>query len=176
MWICQSCKRNHNLISPVFVESTHRQYSKRVQIMLLFFHSFDQISLFLIFVTLLFNTSLNFPPFFGIKSGHTWFCAVDMSQPIPLNSNIFPSNHIKIRKATSAYYPGHQEYSRKRKHPNATEVQNSRDNKNLTICMRYVGMLFMDFLDSNELVIVEQPWVDIAKSLPRSLQRKLYGT
>jgi len=52
-----------------------------------------------------------------------------------LNSNIFPSNHLKIRNATSAYCPGHQEYSRKRKHPNGTEVQKSKENRNLPIFM-----------------------------------------
>ena len=136
------------------------------------FTKFDYFSLSAMF---LFNALSIFLPSFD-QSGHTWFCAIDMNQPVPLNSNIFPSNHIKIRNASSAYYPGHQEFSRKRKHPNGTEVQKSKENRNLTICMRYVGMLFMDFLDNNELVIVEQPWVDIAKSLPRSLQRKLYGT
>ena len=34
----------------------------------------------------------------------------------------------------------------------------------------------MDFIDRNKLVVVEQPWLDISKSLPDTLERKVYGS
>jgi hypothetical protein len=33
----------------------------------------------------------------------------------------------------------------------------------------------MDFIDEDELLIVEQPWMDILNALPDVLQRKRYG-
>lgn len=46
---------------------------------------------------------------------------------------------------------------------------------NFTICLRYGNMLFMDFIDDNEMVVVEQPWMDIVNALPDTLERRVYG-
>ena len=51
-----------------------------------------------------------------------------------------------------------------------------RINRNFSICLRYTGVIFMDFVDESELVIVEQPWLDIVNALPDALERKRYGT
>ena len=67
--------------------------------------------------------------------------------------------------------------SRKRKFDVVYENnQGERQNNNFTICLRYPGMIFMDFLGDNELVVVEQPWIDIVNDLPDALERKRYGT
>ena len=48
-------------------------------------------------------------------------------------------------------------------------------NRNFTTCLRYVGIIFLEFLDDNELVVVEQPWISIVNSLPDALERQRYG-
>lgn len=37
-------------------------------------------------------------------------------------------------------------------------------------------MLFMDYIGDHELVIVEQPWLNVVATFPDALQRKVYGT
>jgi hypothetical protein len=34
----------------------------------------------------------------------------------------------------------------------------------------------MDFIDKNEMVIIEQPWLDIVATFPDALQRTVYGS
>jgi U3 small nucleolar RNA-associated protein 4 len=45
---------------------------------------------------------------------------------------------------------------------------------NFTICLRYGNMLFMDFIADNEMIVVEQPWMDIVNALPDSVERRVY--
>lgn len=51
-----------------------------------------------------------------------------------------------------------------------------KENRNFTTCLRYSGMIFLEFLDENELVVVEQPWLGIVNSLPDALERQRYGS
>ncbi|ACI65996.1 predicted protein [Phaeodactylum tricornutum CCAP 1055/1] len=44
-----------------------------------------------------------------------------------------------------------------------------------TCCLRYNSMLFVDFVDENEMVVVEQPWMSVVATFPQGLQRKVYG-
>lgn len=62
---------------------------------------------------------------------------------------------------------------RKRAHSCATAMVETSGN--FTICLRYGNMLFMDFIDDNEMVVVEQPWMDIVNALPDTLERRVYG-
>jgi U3 small nucleolar RNA-associated protein 4 len=54
-------------------------------------------------------------------------------------------------------------------------IQGEKRRNNFTLCLKYSGILFMDFIDEDELLIVEQPWMDILNALPDVLQRKRYG-
>jgi len=47
--------------------------------------------------------------------------------------------------------------------------------KNCTICSHYKNMLYIDFLGPKEMIIVEQPWSEIAETFPAALQRRIYG-
>lgn len=47
--------------------------------------------------------------------------------------------------------------------------------RNCTICSHYKNMLYMDFLGPKEMIIVEQPWSEIAETFPAALQRRIYG-
>lgn len=50
------------------------------------------------------------------------------------------------------------------------------DNSNFTICLRYSGIIFQEFLSKNEMVIVEQPWLNVVNQLPDALERQRYGS
>lgn len=45
-----------------------------------------------------------------------------------------------------------------------------------TLCTSYSDMLYFDFLNGDEMVVVEQPFDDVEATLPGVLQRHLYGT
>jgi len=45
-----------------------------------------------------------------------------------------------------------------------------------TVCIAYEDILQMDFLSDGELVVVEQPWLDVEATLPDALERHVYGT
>ena len=47
---------------------------------------------------------------------------------------------------------------------------------NCIICLRYNSMLYMDFIEDNEMLVVEQPWLSVVASFPEALERKMYGT
>lgn len=44
------------------------------------------------------------------------------------------------------------------------------------LCLRYNSMLCLDYLNANEMVIVEQPWTSVVSALPEALERKVYGS
>jgi len=47
--------------------------------------------------------------------------------------------------------------------------------RNCTICSHYKNMLYTDFLGPKEMVVVEQPWLDVAETFPAALERRIYG-
>ena len=46
---------------------------------------------------------------------------------------------------------------------------------NFKICMQYSNLLFFDFIGKQELVVVEQPWLDVVGRLGEVKDRKVYG-
>jgi hypothetical protein len=55
---------------------------------------------------------------------------------------------------------------------NETETTASK----CTLCLRYNSMLGMDFIGSEEMVIVEQPWLSVVATFPAALERRVYGS
>lgn len=88
----------------------------------------------------------------------------------PSHCRIFPETHVR---------------GRKRKRLRSTSVseevamekgQVEADLTSCTMCLRYNSMIFMDFVSDNELVVVEEPWLNVVATFPDALQRKVYGT
>ena len=44
------------------------------------------------------------------------------------------------------------------------------------MCFQYDNILYLDFVDGGEMVVVEQSWTDILATLPAALARRVYGT
>jgi len=109
-----------------------------------------------------------------IMGGHTWFTSIDLSKRVPLRSKPFPTTHFKAKKWSKSYIQERQRcgsFSDKLK----DDLKRDETNRNFTICLRYSGIIFQDFLDKNEMVVVEQPWLGIVNSLPDALFRQRYG-
>ena len=52
----------------------------------------------------------------------------------------------------------------------------SANESDSVICLRYNSILHMDFVAANEMVIVEQPWLNVVSNFPAALERKLYAS
>jgi hypothetical protein len=86
---------------------------------------------------------------------------MDLSKSLPEQARLFPPKHVRGKK------------KRKR---HVFEIQPTANSNNCTVCLRYNGMLYMDFIDANEMLVVEQPWLGVVSSFPAALERKVYGT
>lgn len=68
-----------------------------------------------------------------------------------------------------------EDSSRKRKHDDV-EQPTSRGSRNCSICLQYNGMLYLNFVGQREMVVVEQPWLEVVETFPDAIQRRIYGT
>ena len=81
----------------------------------------------------------------------------------PNECRIFPERHVRKRKRSAS----------------VAETNATSDDiipSACTMCLRYNGMLCMDFVGEHEMVVVEQPWLNVVATFPDALQRKVYGT
>jgi len=91
----------------------------------------------------------------------------------PQQCRIFPETHVrsgkKRKRSTSV--------SQKEKgSDDADENEEEAIPTTCTMCLRYNSMLYMDFVGAHEMVVVEQPWLNVVATFPDALQRKVYGT
>ena len=82
---------------------------------------------------------------------------VDLSQPAPTRG----------REVPAKLFTG-----RKRKHHD----KENNGGSEAIISTRYPGTVLMDFVDGEEIVAVEQPYVNLIAELPSPLKRRIYGT
>jgi|JI8StandDraft_1071087.scaffolds.fasta_scaffold342548_1 hypothetical protein len=85
-----------------------------------------------------------------------------MNKALPTHSRLFPETHVRGKK--------------RKRHQLKDNKDVDVDNGNCTICLRYNSMLYMDFISKNEMLVVEQPWLNVVASFPAALERKVYGT
>jgi len=110
-----------------------------------------------------------------ILGSHGYFCAVDLDQPVPERSSMFPPDHLRAKRLQLMNDDDTMMYC-------APPGKKSKNNfigdasTNFTICLRYSEILFQDFIAENEMVIVEEPWMSTLEELPDALARRVYGT
>jgi U3 small nucleolar RNA-associated protein 4 len=90
------------------------------------------------------------------------FVAMDMDKKFPTQSKVYPERHVRGKR-------------RKRSYSESGEQIKSTETS-CTVCLRYNGVLCMDFVASNEMVVVEQPWLSVVATFPDALQRRVYGS
>lgn len=89
----------------------------------------------------------------------------DTERDFPTNCLIFPEEHVRGRK-------------RKRSVSGAGKSLEEKDESEdfCGLCLSYNSILFFGFLNSNEMVVVEEPWLNVVSTLPEALQEKVYGS
>jgi len=102
--------------------------------------------------------------------------AVDMSRPFPVVCRHFPELHVRGKKRKRAVEHAATGASDKTAMVVVDDQDNTADRSRIcTLCLRYNSMLYMDCVADNEMVIVEQPWLDVVATFPEPLLRKVYG-
>lgn len=77
---------------------------------------------------------------------------------------------------------GHSKTSRKRRRPQQDQVdvqasmEESLTNSSSKLVTHYRPILYVDFLDDGELVVVERPLVDVLRTLPPAYFKHRYGS
>lgn len=98
---------------------------------------------------------------------------MDLDQPVPDKSKTFPPNSLRARRSVLYDNDDVEVYpspSKKQKRP-ANDAIN-----NFTMCLQYSNLLFQEFLNEEEMVVVEEPWMSILEELPDALARRVFGT
>jgi len=123
-----------------------------------------------------------------LMAGQSWFCGIDLDLPIPKKAQFHPPNHIKVKLLGENSFNDKRIVSKARNNFDLNESHLSKKSKssklnsspvernNFTLCLQYSGIIFMEFLDENELIIIQQPWLDIVNTLPDTLEWKRYGS
>ena len=93
-----------------------------------------------------------------------------MNKAMPEHCRVFPETHVRGNKK-KRHSTSHGGSAQKDK-----SAESITNNGNCTICLRYNSMLYMDFIAKNEMLVVEQPWLNVVASFPEALERRVYGT
>jgi hypothetical protein len=97
---------------------------------------------------------------------------------MPQHCSAFPSNHILAKLLRKQCYGDIRKVTALGVTHDADEPSVSLSTKrkqNFTLCLKYSGIIFMEFLDDDELLLVEQPWLAILNALPDVLECRRYG-
>ena len=87
----------------------------------------------------------------------------DLKKPLPTACKVFPEVHVRGNK--------------RKRTMSVSESDKKADESTVTVCLRYNSMLYLGLLsDEKEMVIVEQPWMNILSTFPPALARRVYGT
>ena len=91
---------------------------------------------------------------------------------MPKRCRIVPETHVRRRKRRKQRDIEADDMDTSEDSPDRSEESKARD---CTICLHYNSMLYLDFLEANQMVVVEQPWLRVISTFPEALQRRVYG-
>eukprot|EP00980_Cylindrotheca_fusiformis_P013737 scaffold3533_cov97-Cylindrotheca_fusiformis.AAC.1 len=86
------------------------------------------------------------------------FCVLNIKGELPHYCKTLPEAHVRRRKRRG--------FNPKNQDPNS---------RNCIIGLHYNSMLYMNFLGPKEMVVVEQPWLQVVATFPEAVQRRVYG-
>jgi len=107
--------------------------------------------------------------------GATWLCRVTLDAPVGWGG------FVKKRRRGASGSHRHPHSSRPPPSASGPGAQNKdeEDNDSITnfkLLTRYRPILFVDFLDAGELLVVERPLVDVLRALPPAFFKPRFGT
>lgn len=107
--------------------------------------------------------------------GFTWMCSVRLDSPVGWGG--FSKKRRRGYESTKSGALRQHNNAGKPQGSVSTEDQSSQaQTKNFTVMTHYRPLLFVDFLDSGEMVVVERPLVDVMSAMPPAFFKPRYGS
>lgn len=120
-------------------------------------------------------SSISYHPIFCFvlfQGSHGYFCVVNLDQPVPERSTMFPPDHLRASRLQPIKA---DDTSNEYTTPKRKSKKSAGCCTNFTVCLRYNEMIYQGFVAENEMVVVEEPWMSILEELPDALARRVYG-
>ena len=107
--------------------------------------------------------------------GFTWMCSVKLDSPAGWGG--FSKKRRREYKATpnEASQP-HLNIGKARANISTEDQNGQTQQKNFTVLTHYRPLLFVDFLDRGEMIVVERPLVDVMSVMPPAFFKPKYGS
>lgn len=108
---------------------------------------------------------------------------LNLDGQLPKHCRVVPETHVRSRRKrareedeptqgkTNSIFVSPLQKSQNRPH----QFNNDPNGRDCTVCLHYNSMLHLDFLDGDEMLVVEQPWLRVIATFPEALQRRVYG-
>eukprot|EP00977_Amphora_coffeiformis_P003458 scaffold638_cov168-Amphora_coffeaeformis.AAC.40 len=93
------------------------------------------------------------------------FVVFQIDQPFPTSCRYFPEDHVRSKR----------EAKRIKSIPRKLREE-SESGSTAKICYQYNSMVYLGFLSDAEMVVVEEPWINVWNTLPAALSRRVYGS
>lgn len=107
--------------------------------------------------------------------GFTWMCSVKLDSPAGWGG--FSKKRRRDHKPTANRVSQQRTNVGKAQAGGSMEDQNNQtQQKNFTVLTQYRPLLFVDFLDCGEMVVVERPLVDVMSAMPPAFFKPKYGS
>lgn len=105
--------------------------------------------------------------------GFTWMCSIKLDSPAGWGG--FAKKRRREHK-TATTGVSHPRVGKAQGSGSAEDQRSQTEPKNFTVLTHYRPLLFVDFLDCGEMVVVERPLVDIMSAMPPAFFKPKYGS
>jgi len=107
--------------------------------------------------------------------GFTWMCSVKLDSPAGWGG--FSKKRRREYKTTqNGASQSHPNIGKTLANTSPEDPYDQTQPKNFTVLTRYRPLLFVDFLDCGELIVVERPLVDVMSVMPPAFFKPKYGS
>ncbi|KAF9647486.1 WD40 repeat-like protein [Thelephora ganbajun] len=107
--------------------------------------------------------------------GFTWICSVKLDSPAGWGG--FSKKRRREHKTTpNGMSQPHADVGKVQVDVPAEDTYSQTQQKNFTVLTHYRPLLFVDFLDRGEMIVVERPLVDIMSTMPPAFFKQKYGS
>ena len=103
--------------------------------------------------------------------GFTWMCSVKLDSPAG-----WGGFSKKRRREYKTIQNGASQAEVEKARANAEGPHSQTQPKNFTVLTHYRPLIFVDFLDGGEMIVVERPLVDVMSAMPPAFFKPKYGS
>ncbi|ORX79829.1 WD40 repeat-like protein [Anaeromyces robustus] len=102
-----------------------------------------------------------------------YICQIDLSKPINIQQ---PNRKRRFNENTDINVLENARALVNTEDNEKNEFKKLKQNYHFSVVTRYKQIMFMDYINDKESVIVERPWFSILEKLPQNFYRHKYGT